>query len=62
MLAGNYWGDLYGLSNDGRIVWKYMGVPDDWEQIGGPADEIYSGGKDLYIVSPVTRMLYRYVP
>jgi hypothetical protein len=33
-----------------------MGVPDDWEQIGGPAGEMYAGGKDLYIISPVTRI------
>jgi hypothetical protein len=62
MFAADDWNNLYGLSNDGSIVWKYMGVPDDWEQIGGPAGEIYAAGKDLYIVSPHTRMLYHYVP
>lgn len=54
-------GNLYGLSNDGSIVWEYMGVPDDWVQIGGPAKEIYAGGSDLYLVSPGQRNLFHYL-
>ena len=53
--------NLYGLSNDGSIIWKYMGVPDDWEQIGGPAAEIYACGNSLYHISPVQRNLLHYV-
>ncbi|MCJ7445899.1 MAG: hypothetical protein MUO26_15495 [Methanotrichaceae archaeon] len=60
MFAANDSGNLFGLSNDGSIVWEYMGVPDDWVQIGGPAKEIYAGCSDLYLVSRGQRNLFRY--
>ncbi|MBN1323180.1 MAG: hypothetical protein JW986_04160 [Methanotrichaceae archaeon] len=57
---------LYGLSSDGKEIWRYTGVPDEWEQIRTSGfsvdlDKIYAGGGNLYAVT--TRgALFQYVP
>lgn len=51
-------GRLYGLSPDGKGVYKYAGTPGKWEKVGGPAGNIYAGGTKLCATHPDTQDLW----
>jgi hypothetical protein len=53
-------GLLFGISPGGEAVWKYSGSPEQWQQIGGPAKQIYAGGIWLYATEPETGDIYQY--
>jgi len=55
--------DLYGIFPDGTGVWKYDGIPDQWEELAQPGAtlaEIYVGGGEVYAVTESGRTLWRY--
>jgi hypothetical protein len=47
-------GRLYGLSTDGKSVWRHDGSLDDstkWTQIGGPTEAISAGWKEVLAIN-----------
>lgn len=57
---------LYGLSGDGKEIWRYEGRGDQWTQIktsgfGAPLKRIFAGGGQLFTITE-NDMLYKYVP
>jgi len=58
-------GRLYALSPDNAPadkagVYLYTGTPMKWKKIGGPAKEVYTGQRTLYVTNPQTNDLWRY--
>ncbi len=57
---------LYGLSGDGKQIWRYEGKAGQWTQIktsgfNTPLKKIYAGGGQLFTITE-NDMLYKYVP
>ncbi|MFZ3135099.1 MAG: hypothetical protein WBH08_07400 [Methanothrix sp.] len=57
---------LYGLSGDGKQIWRWVGQPEEWTQIdtsqlNKPLQAIYAGGGKLYAVASGGR-LWEYSP
>jgi len=57
---------LYGLSGDGKQIWRWEGQPEEWTQIdttglNTPLNKIYAGGGQLYAVAKANR-LWKHVP
>jgi len=57
---------LYGLSGDGKQIWRWEGQPEEWTQIDTtglniPLNKIYAGGGQLYAVAKANR-LWKHVP
>jgi hypothetical protein len=57
---------LYGLSGDGKQIWRWVGQPEEWTQIdisqlNKPLQTIYAGGGNLYAVASGGR-LWEYSP
>lgn len=53
-------GQLYGLSEDGKSVWKYSKNGSTWLKIGETAAGIYGGENGLYATNPVSKDLLKY--
>ena len=53
-------GDLYGITPDGTAVFKYLGIPYQWQKIGGPAAHLYAGRFSLYATDPNTGNISKY--
>lgn len=51
---------LYGLSPNKTAVFQWTGQGDRWQQIGGPASMIITGGDSLYATNPQTGDIYKY--
>jgi hypothetical protein len=63
MFAMDTSGHLYGLTPNDSAVFQYVGNgrTDQWNQIGGPASNIYAGSFGLVATSPTTGNLYHYL-
>jgi len=58
VVAGS--GTLYGLSPDGKSIWKYLGKPDNWTKVGGAAEDIFGGEAGLFAIEPGSHAILRY--
>jgi hypothetical protein len=43
-------------------IYEYMGKPEKWARIHGPARAIYAGGSDLFFTNPKTGDIHKYNP
>ncbi len=50
---------LYRLAEDRSSIWEYTGRQRDWRQIGGPAEAIFGGPAELWVVSEGALRTYR---
>lgn len=55
-------GQLYGLSEDSKSIWKYSGRGQQWTKIGDAAAGIYGGDDGLFATNPVSKDLLKYDP
>jgi M6 family metalloprotease-like protein len=63
MFAADHKGHLYGLSTDKKAIYRWIGIPNKWEEIGGSADKIFAGwDRLLFATNPDTRDLWFYNP
>ncbi|MFF3087609.1 hypothetical protein ACFVRB_21535 [Streptomyces nojiriensis] len=50
--------DVYALSADHQGVYLWSSGRENWMKVGGPAKQLYAGGKNVYAVNPITGDLH----
>jgi M6 family metalloprotease-like protein len=59
--ATDHRGHVYGLSPGGEAVFRWTGIPNQWEQIGNAASAIFAGWDgQLFAINPTTSDLWHY--
>lgn len=53
-------GSIFRLDMGGTGISRYLGSPNQWQPIGGPAADIYAAENSLYATNPTTGDLYRF--